>query len=235
MAYVYIHKRKDNNQPFYIGVGGLISFDNYQRALAKNKKGLRARSQFWYNYVNLYGLQVDIILDNCTPEEAFQKERELIQLYGRQDINTGILVNHTNGGEGGKGYSDETKRKCGVQNIGKVPSQATIEKIKQGLKNRPPDSILTKQKRANTLKGRKLSTDHIEKIRKFSPFKLGHIPWNKNKKWTKRGIFLVLNLENGIFYESINEAASSKDFKYSTLRAALRGQYKTNNTAFIIC
>lgn len=38
-------------------------------------------------------------------EEAFQKEKDLIKLYGRIDQNTGCLANHTDGGEGISGYS----------------------------------------------------------------------------------------------------------------------------------
>ena len=71
MAYVYIHKRKDNNQPFYVGVGGLLSFDNYQRANANNWKGLRNRSEFWKNIVNKFGFIVEIVLDNCTKKRSF--------------------------------------------------------------------------------------------------------------------------------------------------------------------
>ena len=44
MAYVYVHIRKDNNKPFYVGVGGLLSFDNYQRANSENWKGLSQRA-----------------------------------------------------------------------------------------------------------------------------------------------------------------------------------------------
>lgn len=118
MAYVYKHIRKDTKEPFYIGVGGLLSFDNYSRALAKTKKGLKSRSQFWINYANLYGFDVEIILDNCTSEKAFSKEIELIKFYGRQDINTGILVNLTDGGEGTYNRSEESKKRCGIKNVG---------------------------------------------------------------------------------------------------------------------
>lgn len=119
MAYVYVHKRKDNNQPFYVGVGGLLSFDNYQRANANNWKGLKNRSEFWKSIVNKFGFTVEIVLNNCTREEAFLEESRLIKLYGRQDIGTGILVNHTDGGEGRIGSSEEINKKCGEKNIGR--------------------------------------------------------------------------------------------------------------------
>lgn len=182
MAYVYKHIRKDNNQPFYVGVGGLISFDNYQRALAKNWKGLRSRSEFWFNYSKLYGFIVEIVLDNCTPEEAFSKEIELIKLYGRQDINTGILVNHTNGGEGLHGHSTETRRKCGIKNIGKIQSKETKLKRSLALKGRKrTDEERMKISKAHL--GRKKSESHLKKLIENSSFKKGHIPWNKGLKY----------------------------------------------------
>jgi hypothetical protein len=163
MAYVYIHKRKDNNQPFYIGVGGLLSFDNYQRANALTVKGTSNRSNHWYNTVKLYGFTSEIILDNCTKEEAFLKEKKLIALYGRKDLQTGILINLTEGGEGRINSNSIINKKCGAKNIGKV------------------QSIETKQKIANTKKLKKehfLKTGEILIIPKLKKVK-NYKAWNK--------------------------------------------------------
>lgn len=237
MAYVYKHIRKDNNQPFYIGVGGLISFDNYQRALAKNWKGLRSRSEFWQNYVNLYGFTVEIALDNCTVEEAFSKEVELIKLYGRQDINTGILVNHTNGGDGGFGYSEETKKKCGIKNKGKKQSIETIEKRKISLKNKPPDSKETRMKKSIGNKGKKKSEEHKINITLSTK---GRLAWNTGKSWseeTKRKMAenskgspkKVINRVTGKIYKNTREASKDSGYKYSYFSCMLSGKYKNTS------
>lgn len=200
MAYVYIHKRKDNNQPFYVGVGGLLSFDNYQRANASNWKGLRNRSDFWKNIVNKFGFVVEIVLDDCTKEEAFLEEARLIKLYGRIDIKTGILVNHTDGGDGRIGSSEHIKKKCGEKNIGKKLSKEHREKISKG----------------NA--GKKLSDELKNKI------SLGHK--GKPKNYRNNTAKYVIDTSTNIIYDSCVKAAIAVGLRPGTLRAMLLGKNK---------
>ncbi len=234
MAYVYIHKRKNDNQPFYIGVGGLLSFDNYQRANASNWKGLKNRSSFWKNVANKFGFTVEIVLDNCTKEEAFLEEVRLIKLYGRQDIGTGILVNHTDGGDGRIGSSEEIKKKCGSKNIGRkwtedrrngikkvkvkivrsawnkgIPAtEKTKENLRLAAKNKPPMSEETKIKIRKANKGRVLKKEHREKL---------------GRK--------VIDTTTNIIYSSCTEAAKFLNIPKGTLNSRLIGKCK-NNTSF---
>ena len=92
MAYLYRHIRLDKNEPFYIGIG---SDNTYYRA--NSKKG---RSDFWHKMANLSEYRVEIMLDGLTYDEAKEKEREFIALYGRRNLNKGILCNLTDGGDG---------------------------------------------------------------------------------------------------------------------------------------
>jgi hypothetical protein len=97
---VYRHIRLDKNEVFYIGIG----------------KGDRAyqdksRSQFWNRVANKTDYRVDVLFDDLTWEEACEKEKEFIALYGRRDIGTGTLVNLTDGGEGALGYKHTKKSK----------------------------------------------------------------------------------------------------------------------------
>ena len=104
-AYVYTHTRLDTNEIFYVGIG---TQDNYIRASRTAN-----RSVFWKNITKKTGWKIDIVFDNLTWEEACEKEKQLISFYGRKDIGTGILVNHTNGGDGSNGriFSKETRKK----------------------------------------------------------------------------------------------------------------------------
>lgn len=104
-AYVYTHIRLDTNEVFYVGIG---TQDNYIRASRTAN-----RSVFWKNITKKTGWKVNIVFDNLTWDEACEKEKELISFYGRKDIGTGILVNHTNGGDGSNGriFSKETREK----------------------------------------------------------------------------------------------------------------------------
>ena len=104
MAYVYRHIRLDTNQPFYIGIG---SDKTYYRANKKSQRNIH-----WNRIVLKTDYEVEIMLDNLTWDEACEKEREFIKLYGRNNYG-GILANITKGGEGviGMVVSDETKKK----------------------------------------------------------------------------------------------------------------------------
>lgn len=104
-AYVYTHIRLDTNEVFYVGIG---TQDNYIRASRTAN-----RSVFWKNITKKTGWKVNIVFDNLTWDDACEKEKQLISFYGRKDIGTGILVNHTNGGDGSNGriFSKETRKK----------------------------------------------------------------------------------------------------------------------------
>lgn len=87
---VYRHIRLDKNIPFYIGIG-----KDTNRPY--NKKD---RSNFWKSIIGKTKYIVEILFDNLTKEQAIEKEKEFIKLYGRIDLKTGTLCNMTCGGEG---------------------------------------------------------------------------------------------------------------------------------------
>lgn len=73
-----------------------------------------------------------------------------------------------------------------------------------------------------------------ETKKKISIAKKGSVPWNKG---IKTGIVtaiakVVLNLETGIYYDSISQASKSLNIKRTTLNAMLKGQ-NPNNTQLI--
>lgn len=130
MSYVYTHKRLDNNEIFYVGIGS----DNQKfRAYDKNN-----RNKFWKNIVSKTDYLVEIVFDNLTRNEAADIERILIEKYGRRINSTGTLCNISSGGEyGAKGSkrTNETKDKIRKKNVGKKLSVETIQKIKDNSGN----------------------------------------------------------------------------------------------------
>jgi hypothetical protein len=130
MAYLYRHIRLDKNEPFYIGIGKEL---NHSRAYDKSE-----RSKHWKNIILITSYKIEIMLDNLSWEEACNKEKEFIQLYGRKDLNKGTLCNFTNGGEGAYGriLSEKTKNKIsksvsGINHgmFGKTHTKEAIDKI----------------------------------------------------------------------------------------------------------
>ena len=155
MSYVYRHIRLDKNEPFYIGVG---SDNNYCRSKAKTD-----RNKYWKNIIEKTDYDIEIISDNLTWQKACEKEKEFIALYGRKHINTGCLVNMTDGGEGcyGRIVSNETKLKISNSNKGKKIPKERIEKTRLKLiGKRHTDS--TKIKMSLAAKGKPKSKEHIE-------------------------------------------------------------------------
>ena len=89
-----------------------------------------------------------ILLEYYSNEnEAFEAEKFFIKLYGRIDLNTGCLLNKTNGGEGASGHimsdetrekisnthqnreiSEETRARMSVAQKGRIVTQASLEK-----------------------------------------------------------------------------------------------------------
>lgn len=92
-SYVYRHIRLDKNDVFYVGMGTHIRNSKYQRAYCKQRK-----NKHWTNIANHRPYEVEIIMDDLTVDEAMEKEREFISLYGRRDLGKGTLTNLTDGG-----------------------------------------------------------------------------------------------------------------------------------------
>lgn len=110
MAYVYIHYRKDNGKPFYVGKG------NNKRAWVKG-----GRPKEWSIVAENCGYDVSIVKDNLTEDEAFELEKQTISEIG--------LENLTNTDGGGSGpsigmfkHTEEAKRKIKEASRGRRPA-----------------------------------------------------------------------------------------------------------------
>lgn len=174
MAIVYKHTTLDTNEVFYIGVGTNIS-----RAYQKAK-----RNRYWNNVVKKHGYKVDIIYKDISYELALQKERELVLLYGRRNINTGCLVNLTDGGLGSVGYkpSEEALSKISSTSKGRKWSEdqkirwiskmtfIVSEETKQKISKKLYGVKHTEERKKNislSLKGRKISEESRNKLKQF--------------------------------------------------------------------
>ena len=100
--YIYAHINPLFNKIFYIGKG------SNKRAWDKSN-----RNRYWHNTVKKYGYIIDILEENLTEDEAFEKEKRYIKRIGRKDLGLGSLVNMDDGGNGISGLkrSEEHKRK----------------------------------------------------------------------------------------------------------------------------
>ena len=121
---VYIHRRKDNNLPFYVGC--CTRQDNNR--LAGVKKFRRAfdfgqRRPRWFEIRrDAGGLNVEIAFTFNDKNDAYQKEFEIVELYGRENFKNGLLVNECHGGIGAPGQinSFKTRHKKSITKLGKL-------------------------------------------------------------------------------------------------------------------
>jgi len=123
---VYRHIRLDKNEPFYIGIGKDI-----KRAYHK-----RSRNKTWKGIVNKTDYEIEILFDDLTLEQAREKEKEFIALYGRKDLGTGTLANLTDGGELVYTVTDEIRKRMRDSHIGVKQTDESKRKISETLKNR---------------------------------------------------------------------------------------------------
>lgn len=198
MSYLYRHIRIDKNVPFYIGIG---SDETYKRAIGTNP-----RSRFWKAIVNKSDYEVEIMLDDLTWEEACEKEKEFIKLYGRRNINSGTLVNLTDGGEGNIGMivSDETKAKKSKSMKHNYDSGKMIITEERRLKMSESMKMQFANGRRVQNKGTHLSDEHKRKV-SIGRAGIGHT------EQTKKKISEIQNLQ----YESGERVAAWNGKKFS--------------------
>jgi hypothetical protein len=110
--YVYEHLKPNTGEVFYIGKG-----------CDKRAYQTRSRNNHWTNIVNKYGLEVNIVYTNLTNSEASQKEIDLIEFYGLNN-----LCNMTQGGDGCVSLKQESRDKIANSLKDKIQSQKTKDK-----------------------------------------------------------------------------------------------------------
>jgi hypothetical protein len=137
----------------------------------------------------------EVLFTGMTETEAHAKEVELIAIYGRIDIGTGILANHTDGGEGVSGYiqKPESVAKMRKSKIGKPLTEDHKKKISASMMGMKRDDEM-KAKVSKARKGSKHTAASKSKMSKSQTGKT-HDPmtiekmqftrWDKNPNWAK--------------------------------------------------
>lgn len=198
MATIYKHIRLDTNEVFYIGIG-----KQSNRAFSKQR-----RNKYWKSIVLKHGYKVEIIKEVNTWEEACKLEIELISKYGRKDKGLGTLVNMTDGGEGSKGMSEESKKS--------ISDKLKVSRI--GANN----PMYGKTGNLNPFFGRKHTEEAIQKNRLA---RLG-----KNLRGESLKAKKVLDFNTNTIYNCVRDASEAIGINYYTLVNMLSG-HRINKTS----
>ena len=163
--YTYAYLREDKT-PYYIGKG------TGDRIYSTNRRNNPPKDKS----------RIIFLKQNLTEEEAFRHEIYMIAVFGRKDLETGILRNKTFGGDGisgyvfseetkkklseahkGKTHSEESKRKMSEVNKGKTLSEEHKIKLSEAKKGKT-FSEESKRKMSEAHKGKTFSEEHKRKI-----------------------------------------------------------------------
>jgi len=162
-----------NNIPFYIGKGFGGRF--------RPRLHLHSTNKFLKNKICKVGVKnvkIYFLHENIIEEESFRWENYWIKYIGRRDLKEGTLCNLTDGGEGdsGRKHSEETKRKIGCGNKGKVRTELMKQHQREIHEGKPIPATTGKN---HHMYGK----HHSEKTkRKMSKVHKGRVPWNKGKR-----------------------------------------------------
>jgi group I intron endonuclease len=166
---------------------------------------LNERERYWQDYYNVLsknGLNCNLVSTNDLPKILSEETKLKIS-----KSLTGLK------------HTEESKNKISKGLTGRPVSQETRNKISESNKNKE-FSIERRQKISNALKGRKIPKDVIEK---------------RTKKLSKGNHYkarIVVNTQNGVFYDCIGDAAKCYNIKRSTLNNSLTGSRK--NKTFLV-
>lgn len=238
--YIYVWIRLDKNEVFYVGKG---SNNRY--------KDMSMRNKYFLNVVNKIGMdniEIKIIEDNLTEDEAFEKEILYIEYYKN---NENHLTNMTKGGEGSSNWyeflSEEEKERHREKSrsfVGRTHSEKTKRKMSESAKGRKWDEEHKKmfsekaKGRSGYWKGKKLSE---ETRRKLSESKKGSKMSEETKEkisktlkgrkgTTNKIVYILISNEIKYIYDSKKECIKNRPNNISMyfIEKSLK-KYKTYN------
>ena len=193
--YVYEHYTLDSGEIFYVGVA-----KSKKRATSK-----LSRNPYWLNFANKHGFTYKIVFESTSWQDCLDKEIELIDYYGRKDLERGLLLNMTDGGEGFMNPSKESRKKISDKLTGIERS----DEFKEAVRKRMTGTTMSENRKnkmseahkkvdKSYLVGRELSEDTKNKIsesKKGVPVGVGKVLSKAHKQAISDGMPKKLTTE----------------------------------------
>lgn len=217
--YVYIHRRADTGDVFYVGKGtqrpGRTS-QVFDRAHAKDR-----RNPWWRAIAEKHGYSVEVIA-SCVDDAAAQSlEIEMIAKYGRADLGRGPLVNMTDGGDGHAGLiQTERQKRIRSENAKRPRTDAWVKSIRCARKNGGNGGVVKQgDKLPQWWRDRIAATKHGADNPMFGRTGAAH----PNRK-------PVVDTATGVEYPTTTAAAKAAGIRMQTLHNMLTG-FRPNSTS----
>jgi hypothetical protein len=155
--YTYAYLREDGT-PYYIGRGT----DNRSFLQLNHKVKIPPKNR------------IIVLKSNLSEEDANKHEMYMISIFGRKDLNEGILHNRTNGGEGVSGFkhSEETKKKMRKPN-----TEEHNKKVSEAIKRKWENGEYDREE----YRKREIGKTHTEETKNKTSMSLRKY-YEKNKK-----------------------------------------------------
>lgn len=235
MRTYYVYKHTCPNGKVYIGT--TLKTPSYRWNNGKGYAG-----SYFGKAIQKYGwdnIKHEILFDSLTKEEAEQKEIELISFHKSNQREYGYNI--ANGGRV-HSVSEETKRKIGKANTGRVQSEEEKEKRRKSCmgKKMPRDII---ERIAEKNRGQKRTPEQIERSRVAHK---GQRAWNKGVPCSEEAKRHLSEINtgaknpkaksvarytlNGEFidkWESVSTAGNELGINSNSIAVCARGLYKT--------
>lgn len=229
MKIVGIYKITSPSGKNYIGQSRDINrrFSKY-RGLNCKTQHLLYRSFIKYGFEN----HIFEIIEECDIHFLNIKERYWQDFYDVLNSGLNLILTETN--EKVRVVSNETREKLRKNFLNKNHTEETKEKMRLFAKNRI-NSEETKKKMSESRLGKKYSDETrskmsiINKINKNVLYLHSKESRIKSSESRKK---IILNIETGIFYIGVEDAAISMNMNMITLRSKLNGSRK-NDTQFL--
>jgi group I intron endonuclease len=222
-----IYKITSPSKKVYIGQSV-----NIKRRFLDYKKSLKKQQIKLFNSIKKYGYENHTfeVIEECNIELLNERERYWQDFYNCVENGLNCRLTKTNDKSGI--LSKETIEKLKNKDFSYLKGNSFrkdilhTEEIKQQIKN----TLIKNSKKDNYVNG---MTGKFGVLNPFYGKK--HSNESLEKMRIKPNSKIILNLENGIFYESIKEASNTYGINYSTLKDKLNNRRGIrNNTNLII-
>lgn len=198
MFYVY-ELRDDLGKTFYVGKGSKLRMQSHKyRAKGKNNSHLCCKiRKIWASGKDY---TAHIVFRSQGEAVAFEEEKRLIALYGRNN-----LTNKTDGGDGASGMPQESKERIAASRRGKVASAETRERQRLAALGRKvaPETKAKIAKSSTGLKKPWAREHALKNLKKMS---------SAGRKWTarQRELFHAARVGHAVSQETRDKISQSK-------------------------